>query len=298
VVVSVVSQITRCTVAAGLLLVPSLVPAQATGRTQSVELQGGPLKAAPTRDSLSAISLRGRLLAEYDFVVWTATNSVVARHPVPGSVESSVARRIDEHWVVAFGRPSADRDTFFVAYEVMQREDDPDDYSVVAFSPARADTGYYARATRAIAISRADFGKPARPYDAAVLERADHTLWVYLMPAQVKADVYPLGADARYLVQADGRAIIAKRLLHTTLIEFAPAIAGAGKIQASTHTAALDDIPEDTDVYHVLTREPKVPEYVVTDEFLYAVYPTGEIRLVGRTRDVLGREAAKERLPR
>jgi hypothetical protein len=31
-----------------------------------------------------------------------------------------------------------------------------------------------------------------------------------------------------------------------------------------------------------------VPDYIVTDAFLYIIYPDGRIRLVGRTEDVLG----------
>jgi hypothetical protein len=54
----------------------------------------------------------------------------------------------------------------------------------------------------------------------------------------------------------------------------------AGNIEAGTHTAILDNIPEDTDVFHVLTRRPSVPEYVMTDAFLYSISPKGNIRIV------------------
>jgi hypothetical protein len=42
----------------------------------------------------------------------------------------------------------------------------------------------------------------------------------------------------------------------------------------------LDTIPEDTDVFHVLARGFRIPETVVTDEFIYRIEIDGSIRLV------------------
>jgi hypothetical protein len=51
-----------------------------------------------------------------------------------------------------------------------------------------------------------------------------------------------------------------------------------GQIPASGyHTAILDDIPEDTDVFHVLARQPSVPELIVTNKYVYQVKPDGLI---------------------
>jgi hypothetical protein len=95
--------------------------------------------------------------------------------------------------------------------------------------------------------------------------------------------VWPLGADTRYLISADGRVILEKRRLHNTVIEFSarkPPQPGA-KVEASTHTAVLAEIPEDTDVFHVLTRTPRVPEYVMTDHFVYRIDTDGTIHFLG-----------------
>ncbi|MCY7347483.1 MAG: hypothetical protein LH614_14865, partial [Pyrinomonadaceae bacterium] len=45
--------------------------------------------------------------------------------------------------------------------------------------------------------------------------------------------------------------------------------------QTGYHTAILDDVPEDTDVFHVLAREPKIPELVVTSKYVYRVAEDG-----------------------
>ncbi len=52
-------------------------------------------------------------------------------------------------------------------------------------------------------------------------------------------------------------------------------------MQAGFHTAVVAEIPEDTDVYHVLSRTPKVPEYVATDHFIYRIDTDGKIIFFG-----------------
>ena len=59
------------------------------------------------------------------------------------------------------------------------------------------------------------------------------------------------------------------------------------------HTTVLDDIPEDTDVFHVLARQPAIPEYIVTESFIYKVESNGQIRFGGRRKDVLGGDSTK-----
>jgi hypothetical protein len=253
-------------------------------------------KPAPTADSLAAITIRGQLLAEYDYAAWIASDSMMARHPDMTVARSYVARRVGDRWTVAFGRLSAARDTFHVAYEVRQRASDPERFDVEAVTPPRTDTGFYLRAARALEIAKSDFGRRDRPYNAATLERPDGGFWVYLMPAQVQDGVYPLGADVRYHVANDGRSIITKRQLHNALLEFSGQSRDGSELKAGTHTAVLEDIPEDTDVFHVLVRKPSVPEYIPTQAFVYAIYPDGRIRLFGRTEDVLG-EKVKPALP-
>jgi hypothetical protein len=272
-------------VAAALFAAPLRLQAQNAPASSPSQPAVGALKTPPTADSLDQIAYRGYLLWQYDYVAWAASDSVNMRHPAAGVAPRMVARQRDENrdrWDVAFGRLSANRDTFYVAYEVKQQQSDPSNFDVVELTPARADVGYYARAARAIAIAKDDYGTLPRPYNSAVLERPNGMLWVYLMPTQTQPGVYPLGGDVRYLFPADGRQIVAKRRLHNTVIEYAPQQAGADKLQARTHTAVLDDIPEDTDVFHVLTRQPRVPEYIMTDAFMYAISTKGDIRIVGR----------------
>ena len=53
------------------------------------------------------------------------------------------------------------------------------------------------------------------------------------------------------------------------------------------HTYVLDDVPEDTDVFHVLTGSPPSPELVITKQFVFQVDPDGSIKYLGKSEDVL-----------
>jgi hypothetical protein len=69
---------------------------------------------------------------------------------------------------------------------------------------------------------------------------------------------------------------VAKRQLHKTIIEVAPP-KGTPTL-ASFHTHVLTDVPEDTDVFHVLTRQPPQPEIIGTlNKKVYEISPDGTI---------------------
>ena len=71
--------------------------------------------------------------------------------------------------------------------------------------------------------------------------------------------------------------MIGQRRLHNTVLEYAIATAQGAKPVAGSHTAVLDDRPEDTDVFHVLSREPKLPEYIASRSYYFRVDRDGGI---------------------
>lgn len=99
------------------------------------------------------------------------------------------------------------------------------------------------------------------------------------MPAQTKAGVYPLGGDVRYLMTADGGTIVDKRQLHKTIIVLAPSSIPKGTTPATgVHTHVLSEVPEDTDVFHVLTRQPPQSEFIgTTNKKPYEISTDGTI---------------------
>lgn len=258
---------------------PAAQPAAPVTKTRA------PRKRPPSADELRAITRRGQLLAAYDQAGWGATDAVMALHPAEGSITHYIAQPGTDSWRVSFGRLTPSRDTFLVAYEARYTVGDSV-FRATALTPPRADTGYLVRAARAIDAARAAFGAVQRPYNVAVIPASLGEWWVYMYPASTQPGVWPLGGDARFLVSADGRTIRARRRLHNGIIEYA---AKPGqKIEAFTHSAVLDDVPEDTDVLAVLSRTPRVPDYIITDAFVYRIDVDGTIRLMGSRKAILG----------
>ena len=232
----------------------------------------------PSKAELARITERGRRLAEYDVAAWYASDAVVALKPATGSVTRYIARKNGDLWIVAFGRLNEERDKFLIAYEATQGTH-AKEFGVKKFETPKEDTGFFLSAAKAIDTSLAEFKAAPRRYNVAVLPADSNQVYVYVVPAQTDAGTFLLGGDARYLVSADGSKIIEKRQLHISIIEFSTP-PKEEKVEAGFHIAVLDDIPEDTDVFHVISRKPSVPEWVATNQFVFRIEPDGTINYV------------------
>jgi hypothetical protein len=249
-----------------------------------------PKKQPPSTDQLKAITERGRMIAEHDQAAWHASDAVQKIGIKEGSVEGYVALKTNKGWVVAFGRLKDQRGPYLIAYEAIQGKN-PGEFQARAIDPPREDSGNFQAAARALQTAQDDFVKnfkgPERPYNFALVPAEKSQFWVYYMPAQTKPDVYPLGADVRYLISTDGAKVVEKRQLHKTVIENPPPKADGNQLVMGVHVHVLDDVPEDTDVFHVLRKDPPVPELIVTDAFVFAVEADGQIKYQGRREEVL-----------
>lgn len=230
----------------------------------------------PTTVELAAITERGKLLYEYDQAAWHATDAVQLANPKTVEGQRYIARKENGRWRVVFGKLNEESSRFQITYEAAQQAQ-LHEFSVQKEPEECEDDGFFLYAARAIDLAMKDFGGTSRPYNVAVLPASEGQLYVYLYPAQTKARVYPLGGDVRYLVRADGLKILEKRQMHKTVLETAPS--PKGKTVAGYHSHVLSDLPEDTDVFHVLTQDPPIPEMVVTAHFLYHVQTDGTIRI-------------------
>jgi len=226
------------------------------------------------------VTARGQALFAYDQAAWHATDAVRATNPPKESVGRYIAYKSDEGWKVAFGHLNQSRDKFLVAYEATQGAT-LQEFTAKKSEPAREYTAFCLSAARAVDTALDDFRGEKRPYNVAVLPAEQNRLYVYVVPAQTKDGVYPLGGDVRYLIQPDGSAIIEKRQLHKSILEDSSASVPKGaKPTAGYHTHILSDVPEDTDVFHVLTRQPPLPEVVITGgKKMYEISTDGTIQL-------------------
>lgn len=245
-----------------ILLIASIATSAQTERTTPA-----------SEAELAQITARGRNLAEYDVAAWYGTDAVLALKPTEGSVVRYIAKRNGDSWTVAFGRLNETRDKFLINYEAVQGST-LKEFKAAKLGSPKEDTGFFLFAARAIDTSLADFKGEQRPYNVAVLPATESQFYVYVIPAQTKNGVYPLGGDARYLISADGLKIIEKRQMHKSIIEFS----GGEGATAGYHTAIMDQVPEDSDVFHVLARKPPLPELIATRLFVYVVEPDGKVR--------------------
>jgi len=230
----------------------------------------------PTAAQLAAITERGRMLNEYDQAAWHASDVVQMANPKTVEGQRYLAKKENGKWRVVFGRLNEGRSQFGITYETEQQAN-PREFAVRKEPEERQDDGFFLFAARAIEVAMKDFGGANRPYNIAVLPGPAEELYVYLYPAQTKARVYPLGGDVRYLLSADGMKIVEKRQMHKAILETAP-VPGK-KVAAGFHSHVLSDVPEDTDVFHVLTQDPPLPEFVGTTHFIYEVMTDGSIRV-------------------
>ena len=96
-----------------------------------------------------------------------------------------------------------------------------------------------------------------------------------------------MGGDVRYLISQNGIKVIEKRQLHKAVIENEPPKQEGNQQVAGIHTHVLSETPEDTDVFHVLTRKPKVPEFISTEHFMFVVDVDGSIKFQGNAEKIL-----------
>jgi len=237
----------------------------------------------PSDSDLTAISARGRLLYEYDEAAWHASDAVMAMNPAKELLGNYIAHKTDGRWVVAFGHLNETHDAFLIAVVATQSAS-PQVFTGKRLDPPLSDTGFLLAGAKAIGLAEHHFEGANRPYNAAVLPAQDGQLYVYVVPSGTDADPYPLGADTRFLISADGGTIVENRRLHKGLIPNGGPVPAGATIAAGTHSHVLSDLPEDTDVFHVLTRRPSIPEYIATETAIYAVNTDGTIKIVQRIK--------------
>src|SRR5215813_6111036 len=231
---------------------------------------------SPSAAELNAITERGILLNEYDQAAWHASDAAQTANPKTIEGQRAIAKKENGKWNVVFGKLNADKTLFQIYYEAVQQAN-PREFKVTAETEQRADNGFYLFAARAIDAALKDFQGQQRSYNVAVLPAPQDQLFVYVYPAQTNPRVFPLGGDMRYLVEADGIKILEKRQLHKTILETSRML--GKKTVGGFHTHVLSDVPEDTDVFHVLTQDPHQTEFIGTPHFFYHVLADGAITI-------------------
>ncbi|HUQ80813.1 MAG TPA: hypothetical protein VM076_06740 [Gemmatimonadaceae bacterium] len=237
----------------------------------------------PTAEVLAAITRRGRVIAEADAAAWLGSGAMTSLELPHDSIRRLIPRRTSRGWEVACGTLSADEKAYLMS-QLATPGIYADHWASSLFEPARPDSGYFARAARAIEASLSMFRRAApRAYIALALPADDGPTWfVYVYPAPSQQGVWPRGGDMRFQVSADGRIVTQSRRLHETITEYSVRTARSATTKAAdAHPAVSGNAPEDTDVFHVIQRRPAIPELMTAGRFQYRIDVDGTIRLIG-----------------
>jgi len=236
---------------------------------------------APTADSLAAITRRGQAIAQYDRIAWLATGAMTLPLSQQDGIRRLIAHRTDRGWEVALGQLSETGTEFLVstiATPGMQKT-----WASQPFDPPLPDTGYFARAGRAIEAALVMFHPVVRrPYIATVIPAADGPWWwVYVYPSPLQEGIWPRGGDMRFRVSADGRVITESRRLHEEITEYSVRTARMTASTADGQSIVTGNTPEDTDVFHILQRRPALPELITAGKYRYRIDVDGRITMLG-----------------
>jgi len=235
----------------------------------------------PSAAELRAITARGRMLEEYDVAAWHATDVVQDLKPAEGSTRYYIARKGEAGWVVVFGRLNEAQGKFLTVYQATQGTQ-PEYFTVKRYDPPQESADFFFFAARAFEAALKDLGGVNRPYNAYAIPSEAGQLYVYLLPAQTQDTIYPLGGDVRYTFTPDGGTLVEKHAMHKTIldIDYGPSVDKGKKTVSAFHTHVLSNVPEDSDVFHVLTRKPSIPEYIGTmDNKIWVIQTDGTILL-------------------
>jgi hypothetical protein len=234
-------------------------------------------KEGPPDPAWAGITARGRVLAEYHSAARQATDALYTAKPEPGSVTIYIAKKTDAGWVVAFGRFNDPHDRFIVAYQATQGLS-PDAFTIAQNILPQEDAGFFYMAAKAVETSERDFHGENRRYDIAVLPAEPNQMYVYVYPAQSTKGAFLYGGDVRYLVSSDGSAIVERRQMHKTILEYRANLGPGKTVVGGVHSHILSDVPEDSDVFYVLVRKPQCPETIGAGKHVYQVQVDGTIK--------------------
>ncbi|MFL5640704.1 MAG: hypothetical protein ACJ78M_15140, partial [Gemmatimonadaceae bacterium] len=152
------------------------------------------------------------------------------------------------------------------------------------FPESAPDTDFLVRAARAMDLAVMTLGPTRRPYSAAALPNENGDWLVYLTPSADVANTWPLGDDVRYRVTAEGSRILETRRMHVGMVESKD----QARLTAGKQRKAVQDLPEDSDVFHVLIGRPPVARVVVTARHQYVIGVDGSIKLAAGKETVVG----------
>lgn len=253
-----------------------------------VSLLLGAAPTQPTAAVLAQVTARGRALFLYDAAAVAATDAVTQKFgtaaPVPsGARMLYIGRPTAAGWQFDFGYLSAHGKSFTIVYRSVEDGLNSRAFtaSQLAGVAAQGDAFDVAAAHALLLAMRTFAFNRTVQYDYALLQRQDGAWYAYLYPAYTGYANPQFGADGRLTISADGTQIIENHRMHNALISEGANVPQHAQSVAGFHTDVVDDVPEDSDVFHVLLRQPRIPDYVGASGHLYRINADGTIDDLG-----------------
>jgi hypothetical protein len=228
---------------------------------------------------MADVTARGRALYEYDQAAWHATDAVRALHPPDQLVGRYLALKSDNGWTVVFGHLYVRRDRFLIGYEASEGAT-LQEFTVINSIPLRKTQLSTLRLPRPSTLRGTTFkvksGHTTLPFslpiESALCLRDPSPDEDWDLPTWRRCPLSHNGGRQGYCgemstPQRDSRG---SAEFHTE---------GCSIPAGGIHTHILSDVPEDTDVFHVLTRQPPRPEFIGTpNKKFYEISVDGTIR--------------------
>lgn len=182
----------------------------------------------------------------------------------------------------AFGRLSG-KDTYLIDFLAVKTGQEKA-CKIERQCPPLADQTKWLNMALALDLARFEMKENGRNIDKlnyAVLPETDDktgkTFFVYFYPSQKEN----LGGDIRLKVNIAENSVLEEHQGHKSLIKEKRLATKYGGRKMAYHQAILDEMPEDTDVLHVLSREPGRAEIITTANYVYRIEVSGDIKYLG-----------------
>lgn len=235
----------------------------------------------PDQNRIDEINRLGQLIFDYDQAAWHGTDAVMPllqnAENLQDRISGYVVERVEDSWVVAFGKLTDDKSEIIIAYQAVLT----DDYQVIEaleHEDGVRQSGFLRDAMYTKSLVMEDF-EPADSrvtYNTCIIPADNGEIYVYVLPAQPAHRVYYLGGDFRYTVDPEKGTITDKKQLHNRII---PMDLRNDPPGITVATVVTDVYPPETVVFYAVSRPPTpdsdILHYSLTDNWVFTFNKTG-----------------------
>jgi hypothetical protein len=234
------------------------------------ELPGVP---ATMRQELDATTARGREIARYEVAAAAATDTLLASNPDKSQMGMFIAIGQGDNWTVYFGRLSADRQAFDVAYAFACVKD--------RCAPTAAKTGAeLADFARAIDKGQGAIEPKTDRYNVNVFREPDRSITLYFTPGNTDPNVLLTGGDYKVSLTTDGETVTGSKPLHMSILKNPAKLPDGATPVGSIANNILSEQPNETDVAATLLYPLFGEHIILCNNWMFRIEKDGHIVVI------------------